>query len=192
MNKIFFVISLSILILTMFNCAFAESEDFLIEKYLQDKTFKNPYKEVKYDFTNTEKLPIELTVTDDISTNDESIYEGRRINLVVKNDVFYNDEIIIKKDTKANARIGYIVTNGLNGVPDAIYLTDFNIPEIDSYKLVANYHKCGNRKFYLVYPLNLVLSEIPFLNFITCLIRGGQAKITSKDVITIYYYPNWN
>lgn len=190
MNKIFYVISLSIL--TMFNCVFAQSEDVLVDKYLGNKTFKAPYKEVKYDFTNTEKLPIELTVTGDISTNDENIYEGKKIPLVVKNDVYYGNKIIIKKDTKASARIGYIITNGMNGVPAAIYLTDFNIPEIDSNQLIANYHKCGNRKLYLVYPLNFVLSEIPFLNFVTCLIKGGQAKIIPKDVITIYYYPNWN
>ncbi len=188
MNK-YLLILLSFVVFQ--NCVNAQTEDFLVEKYLQNKSFENPYKQIKYDYTSTEKIPIKLSVMQDISTTDDSLYEGKNIYLVINEDVFYNNKTVVKSGTIVIAKIGYIIPNGMNGVPSKIYLTDFDIPNIKPSQLVTTYYKAGSRKLYIVLPLRFTLAEIPFLGLIADFIKGGHAKITPSDTITIDYYPNW-
>ena len=67
----------------------------LNEKYLQNKSFENPYKQIKYDYTSTEKVPIKLSVMQDMSTTDNSLYEGKNIHLVYS--VGYNNDRLLSK-----------------------------------------------------------------------------------------------
>ena len=56
MNR--FCVLLILLICGIFNSVFAESTDFLVDKFLQNKKFKNPYTPIEYDFTNLTRVTI--------------------------------------------------------------------------------------------------------------------------------------
>ena len=43
----------------------------------------------------------------------------------------------------------------------------------------------------MVYPIKWALTPIPGVGSLTNFILGGNAKITPKDKIIIYYYPEW-
>ena len=94
------------------------------------------------------------------------------------------DRIYIIKDEQ-------IVESGMNGIPYYIYLGDFEIEGLESSKIMADYHKTGLNLVYWVYPFKWALTFLPPSGMLTNLIKGGHAKITTADVITVYYFPEW-
>ena len=146
--------------------------------------------ELPYNYQDTTSIPIELNVFNELSSKDE-IYEGQEINLRVKNDVVYNNKVIVSKGTIAKTKIETIVTKGMNGFPAEIILDNFKIDGIKDSQLISKYKKAGRNFAILIYPIKWALTPIPFVGSLTNLIHGGEAKIKETDVITIQYYPNW-
>lgn len=188
MNKI-----LSIFILMLLFCANVRAEgDFLVDKFLAGKNFPRPEAHIDYDYTSTEYIPVKLKVCGDISTRDKRKYLfGEDVKLQVKSNVFYKNRLFLKKGTPANAKIEQIVESGMNGIPYYIYLGDFEIEGLESSKIMADYHKTGLNLVYWVYPFKWALTFLPPSGILTNLIKGGHAKITTADVITVYYFPEW-
>ena len=44
----------------------------------------------------------------------------------------------------------------------------------------------------MVLPIKWALTPIPFVGSFTNFIIGGNANISDKDTIILYYYPNWH
>lgn len=145
---------------------------------------------LEYDFTSTKAIPIELSPLTELSTKD-GIVEGERINLILLKDVYYNGQLIVKKNEIATAKVETSITAGMNGFPAEIILGDFNIPGIKSSKLIDNYSKLGQNRCLWVYPLKWALTPIPPTGSLTNLIHGGDAKLKNTDIVKIYYYPEW-
>lgn len=164
--------------------------DFLVDEYLQEE-LEQPKTHLEYDYTSIKRVPVKLGVVSRISTKDKELYEGQIIDLVVKNNVFYRNKLLVKKDAKATARVETIVSSGMNGIPYYIYLANFSIPGLDSSKLLDNYHKAGANRTYIVLPLKWALTILPPTGSLTNFIMGGHAKIKEKDTITLFYYPEW-
>ena len=143
-----------------------------------------------YDFSNTEFIPIKMTVLEKISSNDE-IYEGQEVKLKVRNNVFCHHCLQIKKGTIATARIETIVTKGMNGFPAEIILNNFKIEGIESSHLMGEYIKTGKNWALMVYPIKWALTPIPFVGSLTNLIKGGEAHIKTDELIVVKYYPHW-
>lgn len=188
MNKILSIFVF--IILTSFLAVNAFENDFLVDTYLTDD-IEEPTKNTNYDYTSLRRLSVKMKVKKRLSTTDKTIYEGQPVELEVQNNVVYKNKILVKKGETVTARIETIVSSGMNGIPYSIYLGDFKIPNLEQSKLLANYHKSGANRTYLVLPLKWALTFLPPTGSLTNFIMGGHAKIKEKEVITVYYYPEW-
>lgn len=145
---------------------------------------------LEYDYSSTVSVPIRLSISEELTTKG-GIIEGREIELFVINDVYYNNKLIVKKDSIAKAKVETTLTRGMNGFPAEIVLGSFEFEEIPDSKIIASYLKKGANRCFWVYPIKWALTPIPGAGSLTNFILGGEAKITQKDKIVVYYYPEW-
>lgn len=147
-------------------------------------------KTLPYDFSSIYSIPIEMSIKKEISTKDVIKYD-KSLEFIVNKDVVYNNEIVIQKNQCVTAKIGAVVSSGMNGFPAEITIDDFDIPNIKDSQLLSTYTKYGVNRSLWVYPIKWALTPIPFVGSLTNFIKGGHAKIKTTDIITIYYFPNW-
>lgn len=145
---------------------------------------------LNYDYSSTLSIPIQLNITEEVSTK-YGLQEGQTAKFKVINDVVYNGETIVKKGDIINGKIETVITSGMNGFPAEIIVDNFEIPNIKQTQLISTYTKKGQNRCLWVYPLKWSLTLIPFVGSLTNLIMGGHATIKTSDIITIYYYPHW-
>lgn len=188
MNKIYILFAIFFFSL---NPAFAILRDTLIENELVNKTFEKPYSNLNYNYSSIEKVPIKLNITKSISTKNDEIFEGQIINFRVKDNVFYNHKLILRRGTIVTARVETYIEKGMNGLPATIILDNFNVPNIPLEKLKCTVIHKGMNLALIVFPIKWILTPIPFAGSTTNFIVGGHAKIKEKNTITIYYYPHW-
>ena len=149
------------------------------------------YTNLNYNYESFERIPIKLQIINPISTKAGSIVEGQVIDFIVKEDVRYKSQIIIKKGTLVSAIVQTYMDRGMNGVPATLIIDDFNIEGIDKNKLKATYIKRGQNRTLIVLPIKWALTFIPFAGYVSNLIIGGHANIKKKNTIILFYYPNW-
>ena len=143
-----------------------------------------------YNYSDTTAIPIKLSIIELLTTKNP-VNEGQYVNFRVLEDVNYNGATVVKAGDIVPGRVETIITSGMNGFPAEIIIDDFQIPDIKASQLICNYNKHGQNRCLWVYPLKWSLTLIPFVGSLTNFIKGGHAKIKPTDVITIYYYPNW-
>ena len=143
-----------------------------------------------YDFSDTNYLKIKMTPITRIVSNGE-FYEGQEVKFKIRNNIYCHGLTLVKKGTIATARIETIVTKGMNGFPAEIILNNFKIDGINESQLMGEYIKTGRNWALMVYPIKWALTPIPFVGSLTNLIRGGEARIETDDIVTIKYYPHW-
>lgn len=189
MNK--FLSSIFIFFVFSSVSSFALERDTYIEEVLSSKQIEKPVQNLKYDYTEVDKVPIKLQIQKPITTKNDSVVEGQLIDFIVREDVKYNHKVVIPKGTKATAVVQTYQSRGMNGIPAIIVLDNFKIPNIEQYKLKDVYIKRGQDRSYIVFPIKWVLTPIPFAGYSTNLILGGHAYIKKKHNVIIYYYPKW-
>ena len=155
-------------------------------------TFHQPVlaEDLQYDFSSVKSVPIELSVIKKISTK-EGVTEGQNVQFKVRKDVLYNGQTIVKAGEIINAKVETVITSGMNGFPAEIIVDDFQIPNIESSKLLSTYTEVGQNRCLIVYPIKWALTVIPFVGTLTNFIKGGHASIKPKDKVVIFYYPEW-
>lgn len=164
--------------------------DFIVDEFLSNKDIEQIIPNSNYNYQSTYYIPIKNSIIDSI-TSEQNVYEGQIIKFKVVENVFENKKILIKKGTICTARVETIIKNGMNGIPASIILGNFKIPEIDSNKLQKEYEKFGFDLSLLVYPIKWLLTPFPPTGSLTNFIKGGHAKISQNQIITINYYPNF-
>lgn len=174
------------------NPAYALLRDTVIEEELANKNIKTPYINKNYDYTSIEKIPIKLNIVKSISTKNDGVYEGQIVQFKVKENVFKDHQLLLKKGTIVNARVETYIEKGMNGLPATIIIDNFEIPNIPLKKLKCTVIQKGINLALIVFPIKWALTPIPFAGSFTNLIVGGHAKIKEKNTITIYYYPHWS
>ena len=189
MNK--FLSSIFIFFVFSSVSSFALERDTYIEEVLSSKQIEKPVQNLKYDYTEVDKVPINLQIQKPITTKNDSVVEGQLIDFVVREDVKYNHSVIVPKGTKVTAVVQTYQSRGMNGIPAIIVLDNFKIPNIEQYKLKDVYIKRGQDRSYIVFPIKWALTLIPFAGYSTNLILGGHAQIKKKHNVIIYYYPKW-
>lgn len=189
-NKFLLAIAVSFSIIT---AVYSEEfvTDFLADEYTAGKVFEKPQVLRGYDFTDTDFVAIELNSLKTLSTRDKTLHDTQEVELMVAADVYYKDQVIVKKGEIVSAKIETIIPSGMNGIPYYIYLGDFKFENLKSSKLLCHYSKGGVNRMYWVLPLKWSLTFLPPTGSLTNFIKGGHAKITAKDSITVYYFPNW-
>lgn len=165
-------------------------QDQLVEETLSGKEFENPYKPYKYNYEDTRVIPIRLSVISDINS-EKDIQEGQDVVFIVKNDVYFKGKKIIKKGDKVYATVETILKSGMNGIPASIIFNDFKFEGLESGKFTDTYEKFGQDRSLWVYPLKWVLTPLPPTGSLTNFIKGGHAKLKTREIIEIYYHPYW-
>ncbi len=189
MNKFFALIFMFFIFSSV--SVFALERDTFIEECLEKRHIEKPVQNLKYDYTEVDKIPIKLQIQTPITTKNDSVVEGQLVDFVVKEDVKYNHSVIVPKGTKVTAVVQTYQSRGMNGIPAIIVLDNFKIPNIEKYKLKDVYIKRGQDRSYIVFPIKWALTLIPFAGYTTNLILGGHAQIKKKHNVVIYYYPKW-
>lgn len=192
MNKKFLKFFIILAFLAFPELAYASDiiQDQLVEETLSGKQFENPYKPYKYNYEDTRVIPIRLSVISDINS-EKDIQEGQDVVFIVKNDVYFKGKKIIKKGDKVYATVETILKSGMNGIPASIIFNDFKFDGLESGKFTDTYEKFGQDRSLWVYPLKWVLTPLPPTGSLTNFIKGGHAKLKTREIIEIYYHPYW-
>lgn len=143
-----------------------------------------------YNFESTYSIPIEMRILETISTK-QGVLEGSVIKLRIAKTVMFQGQAVVRKGDVVTAKVETVVQKGMNGFPAEIIVDDFEINGINKSQLLSTYTQKGLNLCLFVYPLKWALTPIPFVGSLTNFIRGGEAKITPDDVITIQYFPYW-
>lgn len=162
--------------------------DFLAEDI---KDTPAPLVNLNYNYESTFCIPINLRITEEISTKDKDLYEGKPLQFKVAKTVFYKHKVILHEGDIVYGQVKYIISSGLNGIPYSLIIDDFKFKNLDPNKIKSEYQKDGFNRTYLVLPLKWSLTFLPPTGSLTNFIKGGHSKITPKDKITLYYFPNW-
>lgn len=186
MNRLF---SLLLTLLLIGLPASAMTEDFIVDEFLKNDNYEQPFENTKYNYQSTLKIPINLRIVNEINSEND-LYEGQIVKFVVNDDVRYNGKLLVKRNTIVSARVETIIANGMNGIPASIIFGNFNIPNINSKNLTFYCEKYGRDLSLLVFPLKWLLTPLYPSGSLTNFIKGGHVKIHQNAKITIYYYPS--
>lgn len=168
----------------------AQVRDYFVEQSLKEYVDKPLPKAVSVcNFESTNRVPIVLNPMLTLKSN--SGVDGVPVSFRVKNNVYSDGKLILRRGTIARGYAEIIATQGMNGIPAMIVVDRIEIPGIDSAKLKSYYVKKGLNLTYLVLPIKWALTIFPptgsFANFII----GGPTRLTPKTNVTVYYYPDW-
>lgn len=165
----------------------------LIQDEFANETLENAmpaYTHTKYDYTNTDVVPIKLCIAKDINSEAE-LYEGQVVEFRALRHATYKNKIIIKRGQIVPAKVKLIITSGMNGIPASIIFEDFKINGVEPEQLSDTYEVFGQDRSLIVFPLKWLLTILPPSGSLTNFIKGGHAKLKTNKTITIYYHPNW-
>ena len=179
------------LLLVMFVCCglgvFAEQiKDEFVDEWFVDKDIPVVEQAANHNYESLKRVKIILSPTETVSTP-KKLEEGQKINLVVKRNARIGANLL-KKGTPASAVIEQFVPNGMTGVQAVIVLGRIEIEGLESDKLQYYCLKEGQNRTTWIMPIKWALTWIPFAGTFTNLIKGGQAKLSPKDELVVYYY----
>ncbi len=193
MNKVFNKFLFVITILAF--CALSSKAEILRDEFIDETLgsveLTKPVSYDKYNYESFEGIPIKLKINEKITTKKDGIYDGQMLNFTVRTNVKYKNQIIIKQGTPVKAQVSTYLTKGMNGIPGTIIVDNFQIDGIDSSKIKGFYIKKGLNLSLLVFPIKWALTPIPGVGSLTNFILGGNATLSDKDTVIIYYYPLW-
>lgn len=186
------IINRFLLIFVFLITTLACSAEILQDEFAMNslKNAKPPYTHTKYNYEDTEKIPIKLVISKRIKSEQE-LYEGQIVEFKIIRHVIHNNKIVVKRGTTATARVKMIITSGMNGIPASIIFDDFKIANIEPNKLSDTYEVFGQDRSLIVFPLKWALTILPPTGSLTNFIKGGHAKLKPNKIITLYYHPNW-
>ena len=168
----------------------AYERDLFVDETLTNYDYVNLDKTVPFcNHENMTRVKIVMSPLKDIKSKDA--VDGDIVDFVVRKDVYYNDEMILLEGMRIKGHIETVVTQGMNGIPAMIFLEDFDIPGIPKEKLKSRYMKKGLNLSYIVFPLKWALTILPPSGSLTNFIIGGPAKISPRNKVSLYYYPEW-
>lgn len=189
MNRFFLLLFLFVFSMNSVNAEFVTDE--FMENHLKTIEMKKPSTNTNYNYESFARIPIKLRITENVSTKKDGIYDDMPLTFFVKEDVKYKGKVILKKDDVVTANVETFMERGMNGIPAVIIVDDFVVKGISPKKIKGTYIKRGLNLSLLVFPLKWALTPIPGVGSLTNLILGGNAKISKRKTVTIYYYPEW-
>ncbi len=187
MNKVLLVL---LFIMLAIPVSASPLRDEIAESLKNDNNIEKPEAHIKYNYQNTEKLPVRLQITERISS-EKNVYEGKEVLFKVQTSVYYKGNLVIKKGAVIPARIETIVKNGMNGIPASIIIGSFQFEDVPNGKVTDSFEIQGQDRSLWVFPLKWALTFLPPTGSLTNFIKGGHAKLKEDKTIEIYYYPNW-
>lgn len=171
-----------------------KQENPFINDALADKTLKKisakPKKaKLNFDFELVKQIPVKIAIINNI-TSKKDLTEGQEINFKILDDVNVGNNLVLKKDALVKAKLETISLNQAFGVPADILIDDFKVVSYQSeISLDGSIHKIGANRSLWVYPVGYMGCFFFGAGLLLSPIRGGHAKIKTKDVYEVYYIP---
>lgn len=188
MNKLFLIL---VLFLFCPVIVFAQTDSF-VEETLGNKIIAKPSTNLVYDYSDTDCVRIPLKITKKITTGlRNKSFEGQKLEFVVAEDVYYKNKILIAKDTLAKARLQSMITRGFAGLPAEIYITDFEIGNLNKNNFIEPVTRRGFSTTEWIFPIKFALTPFPPFGSLTNIFVGGNATLTPRKTIYVNYYPNY-
>lgn len=192
MNKAKFLGLLFAFCLSVNLNAYSIQNDTFIDEQLSDIEVQKPKTNLEYDYSDTDFVKIPLRITEKITTQKKNkSYEGQKLTFIVDDNIYYENKLLVKKGTIATARLEIITTKGFAGIPAEIFITDFEIENLDSNKIKEPVSKRGFSMTALIFPIKWALTPFPPMGSLVNLAVGFNASLTPKQILDIYYYPNY-
>ena len=185
MNK--FILGLFLFLTTSACFAGTLQDDFITSSITE---VHPPIINTNYNYENTTIVPIKLKILKGIKS-EKDLYEGQIVEFKLSRHIIYKGKIITKRETIVPAKVGMIITSGMNGIPASVVFENFEIPNIKQNQLTNSYEFFGQDRSLLVFPLKWALTFLPPTGSLTNFIKGGHTKISPQKEITLYYHPNW-
>lgn len=165
--------------------------DNLAEKTLKNISVKTKNADIKFDFESIKRIPVKISILQNISTK-KNLKEGQRLNFKVVHDIVLDKNIELKKDTIITAKLETISLNQAFGVPADIVIDNFKtVSGQQEINFEGNIHKIGANRSLWVYPVGYITGIMFFgAGFLLFTVRGGHAKLNAKKIYEVYYCPN--
>jgi len=141
---------------------------------------KNNIIKKNYNILSEDKQTIKVKIKENYTTKNK-LDEGDFIEFVTLEDIkiknnFYPKNSIVK------ARLETISQNKIWGVPSDVIVGNFSI---DNHKLFGNIEKTGANRALWLYPTVYLTVGFFGLGLLLIPIRGGHAKIKTKEIYTL-------
>ena len=163
-------------------------KDEIVENILKERTVQKPYVHLNYNYKSTIKIPVRISAKERIKSEND-VYVGQVIEFEAENDVFYKGKLKIKKGDTIKAKVGTIITSGMNGIPASIIFEDFEIAGLSRGQISNSLEVFGQDRSLIVFPLKWALTILPPTGSLKNFIMGGHVKINQGKTITINYFP---
>ncbi len=119
-----------------------------------------------------EKIPIKITAAQEISTHKNEVEIGDWIKFKTVNDVYYNDNIFIKKDTPVTGIVDNIHENGIIADNAEITFKKFLLRNADDKLITINYTLVLSRNNSKCYTLSDKIAK--YAGFI---LKGNEIRV---------------
>ena len=149
--------------------------DEIVETILKERDIQKPGVHTVYDYKSTVKIPVKISIKEKIKSE----------------NVFYKRKLKIRKGQIVKAKVGLIISSGMNGIPASIVFEDFKIDNVENGKLQNTLEVFGQDRSLIVFPIKWALTILPPTGSLTNFIMGGHARIRQGKTFTIYYHPEW-
>lgn len=128
---------------------------------------------------NAEKIPINITPIQVISTHNDKIEVGDWIKFKVVNDIYYNEKIYINKDTIITGIVDSVHENGIIADNAEVVFKQFALRDVNNKLIKINYTLTLNRDNAECYGLGYKIKK--YIGFI---FKGNEIYV--KPEITTY------
>ena len=164
--------------------------DEIVETILKERDIQKPGVHTVYDYKSTVKIPVKISIKEKIKSEND-VYIGQEIKFEVEDNVFYKRKLKIRKGQIVKAKVGLIISSGMNGIPASIVFEDFKIDNVENGKLQNTLEVFGQDRSLIVFLIKWALTILPPTGSLTNFIMGGHARIRQGKTFTIYYHPEW-
>ena len=158
-------------------------EDELV-KMINPQKVKAPKVVSDYDFSSIERTIIPIAITKNISS--KNIQIGEEISFFTVKDTKINSTTTIPAKTQVFGIIEYAMPGQLRGEPGIIIVDKFKIKGFENIVAEGKMVIEGAKRNFWVLPLAKVINSFTVAGgYPLYLIRGGQAKISPKQVFEL-------
>ncbi len=170
----------------------SEIKDIFAEKSLVQRQDEIKIKNNEYDIDPTRRIPVKLKTEQEYTTK-KNLEEGQIIYFKVAEDVKVGNKVFIHKGTNVTGRVETVSMNEIMGVPADLIIEKFIVNASNKEEFIlegASLKKHGANRAIWLYPLVYVGCCFFGAGLLFSPIRGGHAKLKSKEIYQVYYCPS--
>ena len=153
---------------------------------LDKKKIKPAKVKTKYNYSIA-PIPVQLKITQNLTTKNDGVKEG---DLILFKTIKSTNlgKYFLPKDSEVIGRVETVSQNDLMGTPADLVVDNFVVKNNENINFYGRIKKHGANRSWWIYPIYQA-GNIAFwaAGYPLVLIRGGHAKLSTKEIYTVYY-----